>query len=64
LFWEGRDDGDLVGSYANWADDAFSYLSVGQDCAVFYIEEGSNGDAGQWDDVDCDGMGRVTCETW
>jgi hypothetical protein len=64
LFWEGEQDGELVGSYANWSDLAFDSLAVAYDCGVMYLQEGDNGEPGEWDDVDCDGMARVVCETW
>lgn len=51
------------GSYANWADGALDGGGVlPQDCAVMFLEDGSNGESGEWDDVACSRDYPFVCE--
>lgn len=64
-FWEGGPDGEPVGrSFANWSEDRPNNDGSlgGEDCAVLLLEDGVDGDAGEWNDVQCSNPHQFLCE--
>jgi hypothetical protein len=64
VFWIGEGDGAPVDdAYANWAEDRPNDTSqMGEDCAISFLEDGNDGDAGQWNDVLCGDEYPLVCE--
>ena len=66
-FWIGNQNGEPVGgAYANWSqgrpNNGGGGLDDGEQCAVLLVRDGSDGDAGQWNDVVCTQQLPFLCE--
>jgi hypothetical protein len=68
VFWEHERGGDIwegaaVGGYfANWSEERPNGAQLDEDCVVVEIQDGSDGDAGQWNDILCSEQHPFVCE--
>jgi hypothetical protein len=69
-FWEGDDTGEVVdGAFAAWGperpndQEGGGMQQQGEDCAVLYLSDGDEGDAGEWNDLRCYVEYTFVCES-